>query len=70
MAKNIFLHGTELSLPYVSKSARFESNFPRRSNPRAHADFISRKLQECREQSLSQRQVAAIRYKEGVYLEF
>lgn len=70
MAKNIFLHETELSLPYVSKSTPFESNYPRRTNPHAHADFIRRKLQECREQSLSQRQVAAIRYKEGVYLEF
>ena len=70
MAKNIFLHETELSLPYVSKGTPFESNYPRRTNPHAHADFISRKLQECREQSITQRQVAAIRYKEGVYLEF
>lgn len=70
MAKNIFLHGTEIPLPYVSPSTPFEHNYPRRSDPGAHAAFISRKLQECREQSLTQRQVAAIRYKDGVYLEF
>lgn len=70
MAKNIFLHGTEIPLPYISPSAPFEHNYPRRSDPNAHAMFISRKLQECRDQSLTQKQVAAIRYKDGVYLEF
>lgn len=70
MAKNIFLHDTEVPLPYVSPSTPFEHNYPRRTNPNAHAAFISRKLQECREQSLTQKQVAAIRYKDGVYLEF
>lgn len=70
MAKNIFLQNTITSLPYVSRSTPFELGYPRRSNPGAHAAFISRKLQECKEQSLTQKQVAAIRYKEGVYLEF
>jgi hypothetical protein len=68
--KNIFLRNTLDSLPYVSRSTPFETNYPKRSNPSAHAAFISRKLQECREQSLTQKQVAAIRYKDGVYLEF
>lgn len=70
MAKNIFLHDTEIPLPYISPSIPFEHNYPRRSDPGAHAAFISRKLQECRDQSLTQKQVAAIRYKDGVYLEF
>lgn len=70
MAKNIFLHDTQLPLPYVAQSRRPVYSYPRRTNPLAHAEFISRKLQECREQSLTQKQVAAIRYKEGVYLEF
>ena len=68
--KNIFLRDTMDTLPYVSPRSNYEGNFPTRSNPGAHAAFISRKLQECREQSLTQKQVAAIRYKEGVYLEF
>jgi len=68
--KNIFLRNTMDSLPYVSRRTPFEVDYPKRSNPGAHAAFISRKLQECREQSLTQKQVAAIRYKEGVYLEF
>ena len=63
MAKNIFLHDTEVPLPYVSPSTPFEHNYPRRTNPNAHAAFI-------REQSLTQKQVAALRYKDGVYLEF
>ena len=68
--KNIFLETTKDVLPYVSGSKRFERRFPLRRDPAAHAAFISRKLQECKEQSLSQKQVAAIRYKEGTYLEF
>lgn len=68
--KNIFLSDTINSLPYVSRSTPFDRNYPKRTNPAAHAAFISRKLQECREQSLTEKQVAAIRYKEGVYLEF
>lgn len=68
--RNIFLESTKDVLPYVSGSKPFKRKFPLRSNPAAHAAFISRKLQECKEQSLSQKQVAAIRYKEGTYLEF
>ena len=68
--KNIFLSETRDTLPYVSSSKPIEHNYPVRTNPGAHASFISRKLNECRNQELSQRQVAAIRYKTGTYLEF
>lgn len=68
--RNIFLESTKDVLPYVSGSKPFKRKFPLRSDPAAHGAFISRKLQECKEQSLSQKQVAAIRYKEGTYLEF
>ena len=68
--KNIFLNETRDVLPYVSRKSRVDLKFPVRTNPCAHASFISRKLSECQTQSLSQRQVAAIRYKEGMYLEF
>lgn len=67
LAKNIFLRNTEIQLPYVSQGKPIKTNYPQRDNPSAHAAFISRKLQECREQSLTQKQVAAIRYKDGVY---
>lgn len=70
MLKNIFLEETITPLPYVSKRGRSNAVYPTRNNPRAHADFISHKLEECKMQSLTQKQVAAIRYKEGVYLEF
>ena len=68
--RNIFLHGMTESMPYISRSTPFERKFPSRDNPFSHATYITRRLQECREQSLTQKQVAAIRYKEGVYLEF
>ena len=68
--KNIFLSETRDTLPYVSSSKPFEHNYPVRTNPGAHASFITRRLNECRSQELSQRQVAAIRYKTGTYLEF
>lgn len=68
--KNIFLRDTMRSLPYTSSSTPINRNFPERINPQTHAAFIERKLQECRKQSMTQKQVAAIRYKQGVYLEF
>ena len=68
--RNIFLRETQDTLPFVSRSQRSETSFPKRDNPRAHASFITRKLNECRQQDLTQKQVAAIRHKEGTYLEF
>lgn len=68
--RNIFLRETQAALPYVSGSKRSGISFPKRDDPRAHASFISRKLHECRQRDLSQKQVAAIRHKDGTYLEF
>ncbi|WP_242975785.1 hypothetical protein [Desulfosporosinus sp. FKB] len=68
--KNIFLHDTNTSISYVSRSTPVEKKYPQRENSKAHAMFIERKLNECYERSATQKQVAAIRYKEGVYLEF
>lgn len=70
MAKNIFLQHTAAPLPYASHSGGGGPKYPIRNDPDAHARFISRKLQESRAQDLTQRQVAAIRYKDGLYLEF
>lgn len=70
MAKNIFLQHTASPLPYASPSGGGGPKYPTRNNPDAHAKFIGRKPQESRAQDLTQRQVAAIRYKEGLYLEF
>lgn len=70
MAKNIFLQHTATPLPYASQSRGGDPKYPVRSDPGAHAKFINRKLQESIAQDLTQRQVAAIRYKDGLYLEF
>lgn len=67
--KNIFLTQTADSMPYTSTSKPIGTNFPKRTVA-THAAFIKRKLQECYNNSLTQKQVAAIRYKEGTYLEF
>lgn len=68
--RNIFLRETHSALAYVSGSKRSGTSYPRREDPRAHASLISRKLDECRQRDLTQKQVAAIRHKEGTYLEF
>lgn len=67
--KNIFLTQTVETMPYTSTSRPIGTNYPKRTVA-THAAFIQRKLQECYTNSLTQRQVAAIRYKEGTYLEF
>lgn len=68
--KNIFLNNTATHLQYISPSGRGNSNYPARDNIRSHASFIGNKLNECYKRSDIQKQAAAIRYKEGVYLEF
>ncbi|MCH3959360.1 MAG: S8 family peptidase [Selenomonas sp.] len=68
--KNIFLSNTNKSLPYSSGSKPVKKNYPERNNNKTHAAFIQKRLNECYERSTTQKQVAAIRYKEGVYLEF
>ncbi len=67
---NIFLRDVSEVISYSSEGARIERSFPVRSNPRQHADIIKKKLQECQKKAIEQKQVAAIRYKEGLYLEF
>ncbi|WOO35116.1 S8 family peptidase [Anaerocolumna sp. AGMB13020] len=67
--RNIFLTNTVDEMPYVSGSRPGKKNFPIR-NVSSHSNFIQNKLQQCYANDLSQKQVAAIRYKEGVYLEF
>lgn len=67
--RNIFLTKTVESMPYVSSQRPVGSNYPKRVVS-THAATIQRKLQECYDKSLTQKQVAAIRYKEGIYLEF
>lgn len=67
--KNIILSKTAESLSYASTPRNIGRNYPSR-NITSHAESIKRKLDNCFSQSLTQRQVAAIRCKEGTYLEF
>lgn len=69
--RNIFLADTLLSSqPYVSSGGGGgERSIPQR-DVNAHAAYLTKRFQVVHEQSLTQKQVAAIRYKEGVYLEF
>lgn len=68
--RNIFLHDVKVEIAYSSEGVPIERSFPVRENPKQHAQFIERRLRKCQEESISQKQVAAIRYKEGLYLEF
>lgn len=68
--KNIILHGTEETMKYASLLKVFTSNFPQRNNIYSHADYIKRRLTSCYELTDRQRQAVAIKYKDGVYLEF
>lgn len=68
--KNLFLHGTKDSKPYSSRPNPVKRNFPHRENHKVHATYLERKLKECFERSEIQKQAAAIRYKDGTYLEF
>ncbi len=67
--RNIFLKNTAESMPFASISKRGKANYPERKTE-THAEFVKRKLQECYAASITQKQAAAIRYKEGIYLEF
>lgn len=68
--RNIFLHDTKEEIAYSSGRTQFGRSFPRRANPKQHALFIERQLRKCQEEAQSRKQVAAIRYKDGLYLEF
>ena len=67
---NIFLTSTKNRMPYKAQSMPIRPNLPVR-NPEKHAKFIEARLRACqKEATLTRRQVAAIRYKDGTYLEF
>ena len=67
--KNIFLFHTAAPSPYSSDSHPVKKNYPQR-DPAAHAAYIQRKLSAAyAAHNLTQNQVAAIRYKDGIYLE-
>lgn len=74
--RNIFLSDTKEALDYVSKSGFGGNKYPYRDNPYQHANSITRKIQECKSQNESRttgftkEQIAAIHYKDGMYLEF
>jgi hypothetical protein len=70
--KNIFLSGTIEPMPFTSRSAPgAERAIPSRDVAQ-HANYLKGRFKEAYAQNknLTQQQVAAIRYKEGVYLEF
>lgn len=68
--KNIFLSNTIEPLPYASKKSHGPVKRIPERDVEAHAGFINRKLQDAYRQSLAQKQVAAIRYRNGTYLKF
>lgn len=74
--KLLFLTDINETLDYSSKKIKLEKNFPKRANPLQHATYISQKIKECRLKSdnklsdLTTEQIAAIHYKDGMYLEF
>jgi len=68
--RNIFLENKAEKLKFLSPSSGGgKVFFPVRENPKEHVQMILHKLEGCK-QSLSDRQVAAIHYKNGMYLEF
>lgn len=70
--KNIFLSDTVRNYPYTSRSAFSSTRIPDRPDRTGHGTFLKKKFEEAykQNQKLTQRQVAAIKYKEGIYLEF
>lgn len=69
--KNIFLSGTIEPLPFSSRSSRgADSAIPSRIIVQ-HANYLKRRFEEAyANNNIQSQQVAAIRYKEGIYLEF
>lgn len=67
--KNIFLENVTEQMEYSSLAVSFSRNrYPQRDRNQ-HAEFIKRRLEESRQSALSQKQVAAIHYRDGMYLE-
>lgn len=69
--KNIFLSGTIESLPFTGKGGGGSTVIPERDTAQ-HAKYLKRRFEEAyaNDRKLTQRQVAAIRYKKGIYMEF
>lgn len=68
--KNFFLKNTKTSRRYSSRPGNGSTNYPVRIDKNHHASIIQKKLNDSYQQSYTQKQVAAIRYKNGTYLEF
>lgn len=68
--KNIFLKNTKNALEYSSPPRMGSSNFPVRPNVRTHGEFIQQMIKGSYERSTDQKRAAAIKYKNGTYLEF
>lgn len=67
--RNVFLENTAETMSYSSAPKPVGSSYPPRDIT-SHAQFIEKKLKKAYESAITQKQAAAIRYKEGVYLEF
>lgn len=67
--RNIFLTNTAETMPFVSKPRGKKFSYPER-DVKSHADLIKKKLQDAYKSDIIQKKSAAIRYKDGVYLEF
>ena len=68
--RNILLSNVTEAQAYKSSSHPVTKKYPSRTNAVSHASSISHQLQNCKSQSVTQKQAAAIKYKEGMYLEF
>lgn len=68
--RNIFLERTKKSIPYRARSYPVNRNYPQRENSTVHGTNLEERLEECYKSSITKKQIAAIRYKDGVYLEF
>ncbi|MCT1903530.1 S8 family peptidase [Oceanobacillus sojae] len=68
--KNIFLQNTKNALEYSSPRRPIGTNFPVRPNVRTHGEFIQQRIKNSYERSADQKRAAAIKYKNGTYLEF
>lgn len=68
--ENIFIKGTPESVPYRSVKLGRSTEFPVRSDPRGHARYVETRLHAAYERSDTQKKAAAIRYKDGMYIQF
>lgn len=68
--KNIFLSGTIEPLPFTSRGAPGSERAIPPRNPAQHVNYLKGRFEEAYAQNknLTQQQVAAIRYKEGLFI--